>query len=198
MIYNLSLIIVSQLMKKGHLLEEDKEVVTYGLFSLLFNSYCTLFCLFLGAFLNCFSKAAIFLLSFLFVKRYSGGFHSSSEERCLLVSSMGITFSLILIKLCLINIKIHCLFLILAIILSAFIMWFSPIESKNKPIRDEDKKKYKIFSIIRILAIMCVVFVLEFLNQTNISIPFIISIVFEGVLSIAGKIQMKRNRCKAL
>lgn len=198
MIYNLSLIIVSQLSKKGHLLEEDKEVVTFGIFSLLFNSYCTLFCLSLGAFLHCFSKAIIFLLSFLFIKKYSGGFHASSEGRCLLVSSMGITFSLFLIKLCLINTKTHCLLLIIALILSVFIMCFSPIESKNKPIEDENKKKYKTFSIIRIIAIVCFIFVLEFMKQTNISIPFIVSIVFEGVLSIAGKIQMKRNECAVL
>ncbi len=198
MIYKLSLIIVSQLSKKGHLLEEDKEVVTYGLFSLLFNSYCTLFCLFLGAFLHCFSKAIIFLLSFLFIKKYSGGFHASSEGRCLLVSSMGITFSLILVKLCLINIKIYCLFLIIALILSVIIMCFSPIESKNKPLENDDKTKYKKFSIIRILAVVCLVLVFEFMKQTNISIPFIVSIVFEGVLSIAGKIQKNQNRCAVL
>lgn len=198
MIYKLSLIIVSQLSKKGHLLEEDKEVVTYGIFALLFNSYCTLFCLSLGAFLNCFSKAIIFLLSFLFIKKYSGGFHASSEGRCLLVSSMGITFSLFLIKICLINTKTHCLFLIIALILSVFIMCFSPIESENKPIEDENKKKYKTFSIIRIITIVCFIFVLEFMKQTNISTPFIVSIVFEGVLSIAGKIQMNRNKCAVL
>lgn len=198
MIYKLSLTIVSQLSKKGHVLEEDKEVVTYGLFSLLFNSYCTLFCLFLGAFLHCFSKAIIFLLSFLFIKKYSGGFHASSEGKCMLISSIGITVSLILVKLCTINIKIHCLFLIIALILSVFIMCFSPIESKNKPLEDENKKKYKNFSIIRILAIVCLILMFEFLKQTNISIPFIVSIVFEGVLSIAGKIQMKRNKCAVL
>ena len=87
--YNLSFKIITHLEKRGLLQDEDREIIAYGLFSFIFNAYCLVLCIIIGLLLSIAVESAVFFCSFLFIRRYAGGFHAKKEWMCLILSTLG-------------------------------------------------------------------------------------------------------------
>ena len=88
MIYDLSVRLTSRLGKRGYLPDSEEEIVAYGLFSLLSKLMYAVICLILGLIFSVPLESMIFYAVFLFVKKYGGGFHASTEGRCMIISTM--------------------------------------------------------------------------------------------------------------
>ena len=90
MIYDLSVRLTSRLGKRGYLPDSEEEIVAYGLFSLLSKLMYAVICLILGLIFSVPLESMIFYAVFLFVKKYGGGFHASTEGRCMILSTIAI------------------------------------------------------------------------------------------------------------
>ena len=96
-------------------------------------------------------------------KRYTGGAHASTPERCLII---GVILSLILSILCrliVINTDINNIVFVVMIIiaLSYYMIYYNcPVSSKNKPLKNEktrNKLKKKAFILLNIYAILLII-----------------------------------------
>lgn len=191
MIYNLSNKIVEQLEKRGLLAVEDKEVIAYGLFSFIFNVYCFLLCLTFGVALEIPAEALVFFVSFLFLKRYAGGFHAQKEWQCLIITSGSITLSILLIFFGLLFPMVFNICIFFSALLSVFIIRIAPLEAENKPLDDIIIKKYKKYSLIR-TAIVCVILILLLcFDVKKVADPLMVAIILEGVFIVLGDVQKK-------
>lgn len=194
MINNLSLKIIALLEKRGQLSGEDKEVIVFGLFFLIFNTYCFLFSVIIGLISNMVIETIIFFFAFLTIKKYAGGFHAPKEWICILLSSIGITISVIMIRLCLSNQFLLVVCLPFALISALLICILSPLESENKPLDQNEVKKYKKSSIIRTIVTCFFSAVLFIFNYRRIASPIMVALIFEGMLIVVGYLQKQQRK----
>lgn len=135
-----------------------------------------------------FGKAldSIFLLAaYMPLRSYAGGHHSSSSEKCYIVSSV-----IMIIWMCLLKFQIlsaSCCVIILILGLAVCIV-LAPVEDKNKPLDEDEVRIYRKRSFVVLLIEICVwlVFVL-LIHKFEQVIPIVI--FTEAILLILGKIK---------
>lgn len=169
--------------------EEKREAYTYG-FELLFEKLFFYGIILIIALLT---KTLIFSVLFVFsykmLRQYTGGFHCKTAEVCLVVS---VLIYLLVLLLYMLNFDLAEFILSISAMVSLIIIFlFSPRESKNRPLENEEKKKYRTLSIIiaTATAIIAVIF-----YRLNISLLFYstsCSLTADAVLII-----LSLGRCK--
>lgn len=142
--------IVKWLVTSGYISNEDKEVVQYGLEQGMYSLSGIIVTLITGYFLNVFSQSIIFLVAFIPLRIFVGGYHASTRKRCTIISAI-LMFS-ILIWLRLWNLSKEQT-LILGIIECTFLFFTIPVDGQLQlePIeRKIYKKKGRIILLIEI------------------------------------------------
>ena len=130
-----------------------------------------------------------FLVCFGSVRIFSGGYHASTYLKC----NLGLinTFILILIiQNSIASDNDNLLHIVIVVISFVIISIMSPIENKNKPLSDNENKRYKKICIILSIAWTLLSMILLMLN---IKVYLIISITMftNAILMIAEKIKQK-------
>ena len=193
--YSLSTKIITYLEKRGHLFDENKEVIAYGLFFLIFNLYCFALTIILGAAFKRVIESIVFFFSFLFIKKYAGGYHASKEWACVIISSLGVIISILIIYFSQIDILIYRFSFAFSVMQSIMICALSPLEAQNRPLDKADAKKYRKYSLIRTTIVFFTSFVLYYSKCYVFATPIIAALIFEGTLIVLGYIQ-KRIRLR--
>ena len=193
MITKLSVSIVNRLLSNGYLAAADKEEISYGLFSILSKAFFFIVCMLLGVFFRVPLESGIFYFSFLLVKKYAGGFHASTESKCLIISSLSILFSIVVIKEIIILSVIQIPFSVITLVSAVIVCLFSPVEAKEKPLTGTEKKKFHCFTIFRVLILFIFTISLMVLNKPRIYIPIETGLFLEGVYLTAGEIKRRKN-----
>lgn len=144
--------------------KDKEEIIVYGAINLLQTIFSILWVVIAGFILGVLYEALIFSVSASILRKYSGGVHASSPNRCiifgtvvsaavgLLVDRFFYMFSFSAI----IGISVFCM-------ITAFIIVFlkAPVDSVQKPITNEDMKKmFKKNSIIAILVFSIIIIIL--------------------------------------
>ena len=191
--YNLSFKIITHLEKRGLLQDEDREIIAYGLFSFIFNAYCLVLCIIIGLLLSIAVESAVFFCSFLFIRRYAGGYHAKKEWMCLILSTLGIFLSLLTVHYTKHYVWLKTICIILSLISGIWICLFSSLEAENKPLSQDEKRKYKNFSIIRVSIAIITIILFAGLKIYLVSAPITSALIYEGVLIIGGCLHMSRN-----
>lgn len=82
MIYKTSRHITEKLIKHGRVDSDDRELFEYGIFLIISQMLYALVCIISGIIFKCIAESLVLYVSFNFARRYSGGFHASTELRC--------------------------------------------------------------------------------------------------------------------
>ena len=149
----LSLLVCKHLLKKGVITEELKDVYIYG-FDLLFSFLIsTTIILTIGLITHQILPTIFFLLTFILVRRYTGGYHANTYLKCQICT---VSFYLITVVLSIyLNIP-HYSYIILGAIGIFVILLLGPIENPHKPLTNQEKKKHKITGLI-LFSMICIV-----------------------------------------
>lgn len=143
--------IVKWLLDSEAISQQDKELYEYAAYSLLFSVVPLILVLLAGALMGMLSEGIAFILPFLLLRKFSGGYHIKSSKVCFVVSILVILLSLLVIKF-LIRAEAN-LYCIPAVILSTIqLIIFSPIDSEARRL---SKKQRKIFR--QIIWIICII-----------------------------------------
>lgn len=167
--------------------EEQRKVIAYGLTALFQTFFMTAIVLLLGAILNIFIESAILCFAVAILRKYSGGTHASSIASCTII---GVVFCIgfgILIKT-ISQVGISPIILIVLSVLvfaAAFIIAIkkAPVDSPNKPIRNEKKKRKMKIGTITLLSLYLAVSAVLLYNY-NLSTVFV-SLLLCFLLSVA-------------
>lgn len=109
----------------------DVEIVKYGYKLLISSVIGTVIVLFLALLINKIKDAIIFLISFSFIRRYSGGYHCSAYLHCNLLLVITFLGSMIWLK-----VKMGIVEYILVLISLVYILLYAPIKNRNKLLND--------------------------------------------------------------
>lgn len=156
----------------------DIEIIKYGCKLLMSSVVGTLIVIFFALLIYKIEDAVIFLISFSFLRKYSGGYHCSTYVRCNLLLLITYLGSIIWLK-----VEMGIFEYILVLISLTYIILTAPIKNENKLLKDKQllkiRKKIKNISIIY-FCIMILCWVLSIKSVIGYSI------VLTALLMIGG------------
>ena len=170
--------------------EEEKAILNYGLFIIMHTFIGIIITLLVGLITGMLIEILLITITSALFKRYTGGSHASTPERCLII---GVILSLILSILCrfiVINIDINKIVFagMIIIAFSYYMIYYNcPVSSKNKPLKNEKtrkklkKKAFILLNIYTILLIMLYIiyYILKISIVKSIITSFILGIFFQ-------------------
>jgi len=131
---------------------EKEAVVAYGLFAMILTSITFLLIGIIGIIVGTLVESLIVFLSVSILRKYSGGAHASTSERCTLIGVVFCTAAALLSRYVLFPIYDIWLMLTAVILIYLFSYWIiykrAPVDSPNKPISDKKKIRMKKGSLI--------------------------------------------------
>ncbi len=153
----------------GIIKSEDIEVYEYGL-QILLSTVCNgiialMLALITGTFWQCVCYLAVFIL----LRKSAGGFHAKTHLGCccILVAVLGIF--ILFIRCAPVN--TYAIISVIAVVFSTImIARYAPLEHKNKPIHDKDRKRLRRNSIIYTFVISVIIFLLGMTKQEEIMV----------------------------
>lgn len=188
MISKLSLKTANYLVKNNTIHKFDVEVYNYAFFmiysSIIFFILTIIFGLIFGSFL----ESLIFYFLFFSIRIYAGGYHASTEEKCMIISSVSVLFSIIAIKISEIY-DMYKLLFILSLISAVSILFFCPLDTQKKELSKKERKRYFKISLIVLIVILIVSISSYFKHLNVLFFPSCISLVLENVLLIVGYVK---------
>jgi accessory gene regulator B len=163
-IERLSKDIVSTIYNTSDIDKDEMDIIEYGVLILILKLIGILMIIIFGAIFGVLIQSLVFYFTTCILRKYSGGIHSESPNRCIIIG----TFVSVFVSLC-IN-KFYTLlqfdlviFLEILILIFCYyiILKYAPIDSIAKPITDMKKRKQlKKKSILVIVSISILLFVL--------------------------------------
>lgn len=180
--------------------EDTQAFYRYGI-ELCISSILNIVLVFLiGVILDYKLESLVFLVVFIFLRSFMGGYHASTYFRCnLLMCTSFIAMIIIYESKFLINNIYFYAFSITYIIVTTIL--FCPVENPNKPIPEAKQSKLKLLGIIA-NSIFFVIGLLLINNHIKIGIMIVITEVLISTLVIIAKIKERRltkdvrNSCK--
>lgn len=187
MIYKTSRHITDKLIRHGRVDSDDRELFEYGIFLVISQIIYALVCIICGIVFKCIAESLVLYVSFNFARKYSGGFHASTELRCFIISSLSILCSVSLIKT--FEIKDLCVpFIIFLAAASAVIIIFSPLDTDEKPLTEDEKVLFRKKSFL-VLGVLLAVCIATFPKLRFISYSAGTAVILESVFLSLGKLK---------
>lgn len=146
MIEKLAESIVNWQIKKNYVCQKDRQLYYYAYGLLIGQAVNLLIACLLAVLFHAYAIIAVYLISYIPLRSYSGGHHAASYGVCTIVSTLIIILICVLAKIlpmesslylgiCTMSVGAYCMFCIV------------PVEAANKPLDDIEKKKYRKKSI---------------------------------------------------
>ncbi len=172
--------------------KSEQGLYGYGFFILFSNVLFLIITAIFGIIAELLFESLIFYLTFVIIRRYAGGYHAKTEVRCLLLSIIIVATSILLIKVSTIYANNIFAFL-MTIVSSGVIMALCPVDSKEKPLCEKEKKYYRKISWIVIVIINIFLIIVSVFEFKLVIVPCSVSLFVESILLIFGKIKRINN-----
>ncbi len=177
--------IVNWLIRRNAISTEERELYEYAAHCLFLFLYPIVFALVVGTFLGMVPEAVILIISFVFVRKFAGGYHANSFARCLIISSIVIISTLLIASVIDNGITLNMIY----IASSVMLILFSPIDSPNKRLDCEDRAFCKKITMY-IVVILIIIVESMWLKEYRYYIKFIeIGVVLAELLQITAMIK---------
>lgn len=158
--------------------KDKKDVVTYGIFALLQIVTSILLTAVVGFILGVCFKAIIVSFIIVIYRKYAGGVHASTPNKCLIISVIVSVFPIFIVKKYVefINLNMVLLIIFIIFIFSYYMVYkYAPVDSKQKRIKKESKKKrLKKGSLILLCIYFSIVIILILLYKFTLEKYYII------------------------
>ncbi len=136
--------IVRWLIDKNCIVEEDAELYEYALGNILFSVLPFLGGIVEGIIMGDVLSSLFIILSFVTIRRSSGGFHSKSSVVCLISSTIIMIASYFVPRL----VSRPLIIVYITIIAGGVIALLSPVENRIKPLMEYEKRRNKKKAIV--------------------------------------------------
>lgn len=140
MFYKASVYISDILEQQNKFSTEDKELYRYGIqqgLNILLNIITTII---IGALCGMIFPSIIFLLSYMPLRSFCGGYHAKTHMHCYICSIIMITGILLIAKYFTFDIIVYEFLLLISLIL---IFLLAPIEDRNKTLDKDEKRIFR-------------------------------------------------------
>lgn len=171
---------------------QDKDIIVYGLKAAITQLVCLIYVVILGCIFELFLENIVFLIAFSSIRMYAGGYHCQKKINCYFMSSIILVIELLIIKLMLVNLIIPTI-LFLLIVSIPIIFKLVPVETKNKPLDEKEKKIYRKIVIRNLLIQVIIINVLLFLNLYTLSLSIASGVFLSALLVFVENFKNRKN-----
>lgn len=151
-----------------HYTEEEIAIIAYGLFGLFQTALSILTVIILGSLFGITIEALIISFSIALLRKFSGGVHATSPERCLILGTFFSISGVFLARCLVTTLTTHILYCIYSLLFTwSFCVLYknAPVDNVNKPIKSIHKKqKLRQDSILVVSIYLVIVILLLFVN----------------------------------
>lgn len=177
-----------RMVERGIIKEEEQEIYQFGIrngFIILLNVVTAFL---IGLFTAKLLVVAVFTLSFMVLRSYTGGYHSDSRIFCYIGSNLVLFIPVYTEEL---FIKTPNMVLIFFLILaSGIILMLSPMHSKHRKLDEKEQKHFGIRARSITVVQLIILGVLWYAGMTPYAYAVYVSICIIAVFMIIGKIQL--------
>lgn len=177
-------------MIKNSVISDDDDTVAfyrYGIEISISSLLNILLVLIIGMIVGRLINALVFLCTFVFVRRFTGGYHADTYFRCNLIMCMGFIVVNLSSVLFMNSLSVFHAVTIETVVI-VIIVLFGPIENPNKPIGIKDKKKYKALSIIIVTGLSVLSLILIGFHYIHGAV-LVFTMLLISILMIAARIK---------
>ena len=175
-------------MKNDNTLYDKIEIYQYGFFILYSNMVFLIFASIFGAMFDVLLQGIIFFFGFFSIRQFAGGYHAATETRCEILSTLSIAASIGIIKLSKMY-DFKTILLFITVVSMVLIFCFCPLDTPEKPLSKKEFKYFRKISWIILLVISSIIIVSYFFKFNILFTPCCVSLIFESILLVAGKIK---------
>lgn len=179
---------------KQNISDNDKVIYLYGLtegIAIIENVVITLFIGFISGNLV---QTIMFLLSYIPLRSYAGGYHAKTEQLCFIYSILLIIGAEIFFSYS--SQFSYTVGLIIASISISIVVIYSPLESELKLLSNMEKKFYKHIVVLLLALEGIVLLICSYYKQNSVYSGILAAIIIEAFLIIVGKIATGNRRRK--
>lgn len=163
--------------------QEDRAVYSYGM-EILISVLVNILVIVVIAFITeMFIEIFLFTSSFIFIRRYIGGYHADTHRKCICLFAVVLIFFSIVIK----HIPVIACTTVLAlsfIFSFIFVSLLAPVEHKNKPLNNKLRSKLHKQGILH-LTLVCISSLLLFVYGFRV---YSLSLSFGSMVSVTSMI----------
>lgn len=154
MITSLAQYITGILLKNNVIENEYLDIYIYG-FEVLISGVLSIFIgLILGLIFSQLVECIIFLIVFVTLRKYCGGYHADTYLKCNTIFAVNVAIVMIILKF---NFTYHfVIHIAICVLCISIYLMLSPVENIYKPITDEEKKKYRLIAVLLAFAMIII------------------------------------------
>ena len=187
MINHISKMITNFFLQQKSISEDEKEIYQYGVEITISSILNILLVLLLSMLFRSVLSGIVFLVCFIYVRRYTGGYHAETYFRC--NSALCITYIAVFIISKGVHIS-NVVFLLIILIGLIIVIRYSPVNNTHKSLSGNEKKRYHYLAVtVYIIFSIIGFFIIEFnifygkiilLTLLSIALIIIIEIILQG------------------
>lgn len=181
------------LVKANAIKSEDQELYSYAMYSFLFAAAPLMLTMAIGVFMRMFLESILFILPFVIIRKFCGGFHLKSPTVCIFIST-GIIFAFLCAIRYVLNHGIYWPVVIATVLCAVQLFIKSPIDSEARKLSE---REVVIFGkIARCFVVVGLIFVLIFalLRNYTVAVPICFGIILSGVLQFPCNFKPRRTQ----
>ena len=168
--------------------EEKEEIIRYGLERIKSTCIMTLVTLLMGCIFQVFFQSIIFLVWFIVLRKYAGGYHADTQNRCYVISTVIFAVALLAIRY-MSDGNDNEIFILLQSVNFILLYFLVPVDNKNHRLEQWEKEKYGKKARIRIGCMYVLYLSLHFGAIYSIAVAVGMANVIVGGCVIAGEIK---------
>lgn len=168
--------------------EEKEEIIRYGLERIKSTCIMTLVTLLMGCIFQVFFQSIIFLVCFIVLRKYAGGYHADTQNRCYVISTVIFAVALLAIRY-MSDGNDNEIFILLQSVNFILLYFLVPVDNKNHRLEQWEKEKYGKKARIRIGCMYVLYLSLHFGAIYSIAVAVGMANVIVGGCVIAGEIK---------
>lgn len=171
--------------------EEQAEVIRYGL-ELLFIKISFFLCtMIIGIVMGSVFECLIFTILFSSIRTLAGGYHANTRMQCFIISMLTFTSGLCLLKIVEIYEYILLPIAVVAIIFSIVIWEYSPVDTDNKRLDNDEKILFRKKTRKMIITEIFIALIAYFVGFLSVACSVFLSLTITGLLVIAELLNKK-------
>lgn len=178
--------IVNSLVENKIVNFEDKQLYEYGLHQgvvMILNIITTIG---IGIIFGMIWQSILFMIVYIPLRIYSGGYHSKTQTRCY-IFSIGLTIVALLLMKMIYWTNFLCIST--TVISAMIILVLAPVEDSNKPLDTIELKVYKERTIMILIFDVYVLFIFILLGLFEISVCISVGLLVLSIMLLLGDIK---------
>lgn len=181
-IRSLAALIADWLEKEKLISNDNRELYLYATITLLFELAPVIISCVIGIIMHMISESILFILPFIIIRKYSGGYHFKRPILCVVVSTAIIICALIVIR---VLIHSKTALLILAVLVAVTVLCTSsPIDSEARMLSAKEIEKFGIIARIIAFSLFLLFLILLLSGEKGISVPIGVGIILPALLQL--------------